>query len=163
MEKLYSVRHLRRLFGFRAGRIRYWDKIGFLTPSVRIGARRYYTSQDLIGMRTAKGLLDAGLPFARVRRSVIDAKGISPEGKKPLSVLLIRGDGEEGGSGQASIGAHDMGQALIGFAQRDFERGMQAARRQFGTYITPDVEKGGAAHRTSTPRKRGSIKPEGPR
>ena len=162
MENLYSVRDIGRLFGFKAGRIRYWDKIGFLTPGVRIGVRKYYTSQDLIGMRTAKGLLDAGLPFVKVRRSVIDVKRVSTGVKKPLAGLLIRGDGEEGGSGPAAIGFNAMGQVLIGFSQRDFERGMQAARRQFGPNITSEIEGSGTAHKT-TPRKRGPIKPEGPR
>jgi DNA-binding transcriptional MerR regulator len=162
MEKLYSVRDLGRLFGFKAGRIRYWDKIEFLTPSVRIGARKYYTSQDLIGMRTSKGLLDAGLPFAKVRRSVIDAKRVSTEVKKDLSRPLIRGDGEEGGSDPAAIGSNAMGQALIGFSHRDFEGRMQAASRQLGPNITSEIEESGASHKT-TSTKRGPIKPEEPR
>ena len=78
MEKLFSTQDIVRLFGFTAGRIRYWDKIGLLTPTVKIGVRNYYTSQDLIGFRTVRGLLDAGLSFSEVRRNVIDVKKISP-------------------------------------------------------------------------------------
>ena len=113
-------------------------------------------------MRAAKGLLDAGLPFAKMRRSVIDAKRVSTEVKKDLSGPFIRGDGEEGGSDPAAIGSNAMGQALIGFSHRDFEGRMQAASRQLGPNITSEIEESGASHKT-TPRKRGPIKPEGPR
>ena len=113
-------------------------------------------------MRTAKGLLDTGLPFAKVRRSVIDAKRVFTEVKKDLSGPFIRGDGEEGGSDPAALGSNAMGQALIGFSHRDFEGRMQAASRQLGPNITSEIEESGASHKT-TSRKRGPIKPEGPR
>jgi len=132
-----------------------------LTPSVRIGARKYYASQDLIGMRTAKGLLHAGLSFAKVRRSVIDAKRISPGGRKLLSGLLLHGGGREGGSDPATIGSNAMGQALIGFSQRDFERGYKRPAGSSGHIRPPTSQKAERAHKTP-PRKRGSIKPEGP-
>jgi DNA-binding transcriptional MerR regulator len=85
MEKVYSPRDIWRLFGFTDRRIRYWEKIGFLTPSIRIGARKYYTPQDLVAFRTAKGLLEAGISFQKVRRTVIDAKRIVSVGEKTRS------------------------------------------------------------------------------
>jgi len=157
MEKLYSVRDIQRLFGFKAGKIRYWDKMGFLTPSVKIGARKYYTTQDLIGLRTAKGLLDAGLSFAKVRRSVIDVKKISSGGMKPLSLLLIYGGGKESVFDPETLRFKARAQSLIGFSQGDFERGMQSAN----TDINPELEESGTARET-TPGKRGSVKPENP-
>ena len=129
METLYSAQDILRLFGFKVGRIRYWDKIGFLTPTVKVGARKYYTSQDLIGLRTVRGLLDAGLPFARVRCSVIDVKKVSPRTMKSPSQLLIHGYGKERFFDQGSIRFNPRGQSLIGFSQRDFERGMKSTNR----------------------------------
>jgi hypothetical protein len=82
--------------------------------------------------------------------------------KRPLSGLLIRADEEEGISDRAAIGSNAMGQVLIGFSQPDFERGMQAASKQFGPNITSKIEGRGAV-RKSTSRKRGPIKPEEPR
>jgi DNA-binding transcriptional MerR regulator len=94
MEKLYSAEDIGRLLGLRVGRIRYWDKIGFLTPGFKIGTRKYYTTHDLMGLRTAKGLLDAGIPFAEVKRSVIDVKKISHKGMSLPLQLFIRGNGK---------------------------------------------------------------------
>ena len=161
MEKLYSAQDIVRLFGFTVGRIRYWDKIGFLTPTVKIGARSYYTSQDLIGFRTVRGLLDAGLPFAKVRRNVIDVKKISPRVMKPLSQLLIHRDGKESIFDLGIIRFNSRGQSLIGFSQRDFERGMKSANRQIEPDFKPEHEKRGTV--LGNPRGiRGSIKPKNP-
>jgi len=161
MEKLYSAQDIVRLFGFTVGRIRYWDKIGFLTPTVKIGARNYYTSQDLIGFRTVRGLLDAGLSFAKVRRNVIDVKKMSPRVMKPLSQLLIHRDGKESIFDLGIIRLNSRGQSLIGFSQRDFERGMKSANRQIESDFKPEHEKRGTA--LGNPRGiRGSIKPKNP-
>ncbi len=131
MEKLYSAKDIQRLFGFKAARIRYWDKIGFLTSSVRIGVRKYYTSQDLIGLRTAKGLFDAGLSFAEVKRSVIDVKRISSGATKPHSRPFIGPEGKEGMQDRDAARSDVRRQFLIGFSQGDFERGIKSAINQF--------------------------------
>jgi hypothetical protein len=161
MEKLYSVRDIQRLFGFKVGRIRYWDKIGFLTPSVKIGPRKYYTSQDLMGLRTAKGLLDANLSFTKVRRSVIDAKKISWGAMKPPSQLLVHRDGKEGVFDPRSIRFSSKWQSLIGFSQGDFERGMRSANIQFERNFTGELEESGTARETP-PGKQRSIRPTNP-
>jgi hypothetical protein len=156
MEKLYSSKDIERLLGLRVGRIRYWDKIGFLTPGVKIGTRKYYTSHDLIGLRTAKGLLDAGLPFAKVRLSVIDVKKISPGRTKIASQLLIRGDGKTVAPRSGIIGVHPR-QYLIGLSRGDLERGMEPST----IGVEPDCRPDGTA-RENRPRRRGSIKPSKP-
>jgi len=137
MEKLYSARDIERLFGFKAGRLRYWDKIGFLTPSVRIGTRKYYTSQDLIGLRTARGLLDAGLSFAEVRKSVIDLKRIPSGAAKPDSLPLIGSEGKEMLLDRDAARSNLGRQFLIGFSQGDFERGIKSASMQFKADVKP--------------------------
>ncbi len=74
--ELFRRAEVARLFDVPEGRLRYWDRLGFIKPSGRVGARRYYTFQDLIGVRVAKELLDGGAPLSAVRRS--------PEGAGPL-------------------------------------------------------------------------------
>lgn len=161
MEKLYFAQDIRRLFGFTTGRIRYWDKIGFLTPTLKIGVRKYYTSQDLIGYRTVRGLLDAGLPFAKVRRSVIDVKKVYPSEMKFLHQLVIHGYGRESVFDQDTIRFNPNGQSLIGFSQRDFERGMKSSNRQIETDLKSEPEEGGTAG-GNPPGIRGSIEPKSP-
>ncbi len=159
MEKLYSAQDIQKLFGFKVGRIRYWDKIGFLTPSVKIGVRKYYTSRDLIGLRTAKGLLDAGLSFEQVRRTVIDVKKISSTMRTLPSQLLIHGDGRgvflNGGTVLFIPGS----ELLMGFPQRDSGRGMKSTSIRIEPEFKPELEETRIARKGPT-RVRGSTKPK---
>lgn len=159
MEKLYSAQDIHKLLGLKVGRIRYWDKIGFLTPSVKIGVRKYYTSQDLIGLRTAKGLLDAGLPFAQVRRAVIDVKKTSSTMRTPSSQLLIHGDDKGVFLNGGTFPFAPSRQLLIGFSQRDFGRGMKCPNIQLERDVKPEIEERRTVRETR-PRVRGSPKPK---
>lgn len=91
---LYSVAEVARVFGLKRSRLRSWDRGGFIQPSARDGGRRYYTFQDLIGLRVAKGLLDQGVPFRHVRRSVEALKTSLPRVARPLSELRVVADGQ---------------------------------------------------------------------
>jgi DNA-binding transcriptional MerR regulator len=161
MEKLYSAQDIQRLLGFKVGRIRYWDKIGFLTPSVKIGARKYYTPQDLIGLRTAKGLLDAGLPFAKVKRAVIDVKKTSSTVRRPLPKLIIQGRGKGVFLNGGTVLFNTSGQPPIGFSQRDFDKRMKRTNMQFEPDLKPELEEDGTARKNPS-GIRGSIKPKNP-
>jgi tetratricopeptide (TPR) repeat protein len=91
---LYSAADVARLFVVTPSRLRYWDRTGFLSPSGRRGRRRYYTFQDLIGLRAAKSLLDAGLPLQRVRKSVESLRALLPKVTRPLNELRVIADGQ---------------------------------------------------------------------
>jgi DNA-binding transcriptional MerR regulator len=91
---LYARAEVARLFDLPESRLRYWDRTGFLAPSGRVGARRFYTFQDLIGLRAAKGLLEKGVPLRRVRKSVEALKGALPNVVRPLSELRVVADGK---------------------------------------------------------------------
>lgn len=90
---LYSIGDVARLFSLQVSRLRYWDRIGFLQPSGVLHDRRYYTFQDLIGVRAAKGLIDKGVPLRHVRRSVEALKSSLPKVVRPLSELRVLADG----------------------------------------------------------------------
>jgi len=91
---LYSVSEVARVFGFTPSRLRSWDRSGFIQPSGRSGRRRYYTFQDLIGLRVAKGLLDEGVSFRQVRRSIEALKTSLPRVARPLNELRVVADGQ---------------------------------------------------------------------
>lgn len=90
---LYTRAEVARLFGLKEGRLRYWDRTGFLRPSAKRGRRRLYTFQDLIGVRTAKGLLDRGVPLREVRRSVEALRAALPKVVRPLAELRVVAEG----------------------------------------------------------------------
>jgi tetratricopeptide (TPR) repeat protein len=64
-----------------------------LGPSARVAGRNYYTFQDLVGVRAAKGLLEQGVPLQQVRRSVESLRESFPQTTRPLSELRVLADG----------------------------------------------------------------------
>lgn len=94
LAELYTRREVASLFGFTESRLRYWDSSGFLRPSGSAGDRRYYTFQDLISIRAAKGLLDEGVPMRAVRESVFALRANLPRVSSPLSQLRVVADGD---------------------------------------------------------------------
>lgn len=94
MNNLYSIKDVAQIFGFEASRLRYWAQTGFVNPSVRRGGRMFYTFQDLVAVRTAKGLLDAGLSMQRVRKALESLRALLPNVAHPASKMRICSDGE---------------------------------------------------------------------
>jgi tetratricopeptide (TPR) repeat protein len=91
--QVYRRAEVARLFGLPEGRLRYWDRLGFIRPSENLGGRRYYSFQDLVGVRVAKTLLDAGVPIASVRRSLDSLRRTLPNVTRPLNELRVRAQG----------------------------------------------------------------------
>lgn len=94
-EHLYTVAEVARLFELPESRVRYWSQTDFISPSVRRGSRRFYTFQDLISIKVAKELLDAGLPLQRVRRSLDALRYHLPRVDAPLARLRIRSESDK--------------------------------------------------------------------
>jgi len=90
---LYTVTEVARLFGYTPSRLRYWHRSGLLEPSARVGGRNYYTFEDLIGVRAAKGLLERGVPVRQVRRTVESLRDTLPKTTRPLSEVRVLADG----------------------------------------------------------------------
>lgn len=90
---LFTTSEVARLFGYRPARLRYWHRSGLIEPSARVGRRSYYTFQDLVGVRAAKGLLEQGVPLQQVRRTVETLRETLPKTERPLSELRVLADG----------------------------------------------------------------------
>jgi tetratricopeptide (TPR) repeat protein len=90
----YSVRDAAKLFSLSPSRLRYWERSGFLTRSIQLGEQRYYSFEDLIGIRAAKELLDEGVALQSVRRNIVALRASLPRVARPLSSLRIVADGQ---------------------------------------------------------------------
>jgi hypothetical protein len=108
-------------------------------------------------LRTAKGLFDAGLSFAEVKRSVIDVKEISSGATKPHSRPFIGPEGKDGVVDRDAARSDIRRQFLIGFSQGDFERGIKSASMQFKADAKPRG-RGSRKPRQNPPGKRGRVK-----
>jgi tetratricopeptide (TPR) repeat protein len=89
----YTVGEVARLLGLPAAQIRSYVRANFLSP--RRGRRGEYrfSLQDLVLVRTAKGLADR-IPARRVRRALRKLKARLPSGR-PLTGIRITAEGED--------------------------------------------------------------------
>ncbi len=120
---LYTRREVARLFEVGEGRLRGLERAGIVEPSARLGRRRFYTFQDLIGVRTALGLTARGVPLRRVRETVEALRRSLPRVARPLVELRVVTDGrslvvrdEHGAFEPAS------GQAVLDFEVEQLQR-----------------------------------------
>ncbi len=74
MEQAFTADQATRLSGCTHHQLRYWDRVGLVSPSVqgsggRPGVRRLYSFRDLVALRVVRSLLDNGMSLQRVRRA----------------------------------------------------------------------------------------------
>src|SRR5262249_5814958 len=92
---LWSFVDASQIFGLAEARLRYWAQTGFVGPSVRQKGRLYYNFQDLLSLKTAVALLDAGISVQRVRKNLDALRRRLPEIDRPLAQLRVCSDGDE--------------------------------------------------------------------
>jgi len=96
-EKGYTAGLVQRVVGISYDRLRYWDRTGFIQPSIRaggVGIRRRYSFADLIRLKTAKQLLDHGLTLQRLRKAMHYLKEREPHLTEPLAELKFLTNGK---------------------------------------------------------------------
>lgn len=90
----YGTRDVARLLGLSESQVRSWVRAGLL--EVERGARNSYrfSFQDLVLLRTARGLIDANVPHPRIVRALRRLKAQLPADRN-LSELRIAVDGDD--------------------------------------------------------------------
>ena len=79
MLNYFSIKDVSNILGIKAGRLRYWNRIGLVQPSTHQKGKRYYNFHDLICLRTAQGLVSQGLQATKMKRSVESLRKKFPE------------------------------------------------------------------------------------
>ncbi len=88
----YATRDVSELIGFNADQVRHYVRRGLLTPE-RGGRGEYrFSFQDVVLLRTAKGLLDAQVSSRRAYRVLLKLKS-ELTAVKSLSAVRIFADG----------------------------------------------------------------------
>lgn len=110
----FRTSEVAKLAGLTQRQLDYWDRTGFLKPSLARaagrGSARFYSFRDVVELRIAKELRDAGIPLQALRRVVEylrDVEGLeicmrghnSLETAAVLTARLV----EEAGRGRAVV------------------------------------------------------------
>jgi DNA-binding transcriptional MerR regulator len=91
----YSRQQAAAISGLTARQLAYWRRTGLVAPQQRTrGGHARYSFADLIALRTAKRLIDAGISLQRVRRCLDSLTRFLPATDRPLTELslIVTGD-----------------------------------------------------------------------
>jgi tetratricopeptide (TPR) repeat protein len=66
----FSIQEVARIFNVEVGRLKYWNRVGLVKPSVRENGKHFYDFQDLICLKTTHGLSSKGLSPADIRPTI---------------------------------------------------------------------------------------------
>jgi tetratricopeptide (TPR) repeat protein len=92
--KGYTSRDVARLLGLTVAQVRSFARDGFLTPTPARGrGPLQFSFQDLVILRTAKGLVAARIPPRRIRRALRQLRQQLPRGRS-LAELRIVAEGD---------------------------------------------------------------------
>lgn len=93
--RLYRTAEVVELLGISRRQLQYWARTGLVEPSATTrGGHRRYAFEDLVALRTAARLIDAGISVQRIRKSLAALRATLPEVERPLAecVLVATGD-----------------------------------------------------------------------
>lgn len=117
----YSRSEVQRILDVTEKQLEYWERLRIVSPQKARG-QTFYDFRDLIGLRTAKQLIQGGVPANRLRRALDSLNQKLSEIKVPLAELRIVSDGGD------LIVEHDgarleplSGQFLLNFETRELE------------------------------------------
>lgn len=119
----YSARDVASILGVPAARVRS-IATAVLTPQRGARGEYRFSFQDLVLLRTARALLDSGVPTRRLRRAIEQLKEQLPDGTNITEVRIAAfGDRIVVRDGEAVWNPED-GQALFDFSTRELEAGI---------------------------------------
>ena len=91
----FTSRQVSAVTGLTLRQLHYWRKTGLVVPSGRTsGGHARYSFTDLVALRTAKQLLDAGISLRHIRRSIVSLQRLLPTLQQPLTELSIVATGD---------------------------------------------------------------------
>src|SRR5256885_14508917 len=91
--KGYTSRDVAKLLGLTVAQVRGFARDGFLTPGRGPRGELLFSFQDLVILRTAKGLVAARIPTRRIRLALRRLRAQLPRGRS-LAELRIAADGD---------------------------------------------------------------------
>ncbi len=94
-ERLYRPQEVVELLRISRRQLQYWVQTDLVRPSVRTpGGHHRYSFEDLVALKAAKRLIDAGVSVQRIRRSLDALEQTLPRVQRPLSELVLVATGD---------------------------------------------------------------------
>lgn len=91
----YSCQHVMKITGLSRRQLGYWRQTGLIVPSLHTpGGHARYTFAELLALKTAKKLIDAGVSVQRIRKSIASLTAFLPSCTAPLSELSLIATGD---------------------------------------------------------------------
>ncbi len=141
--KGYTARDVARLLGLTVAQVRAFARDGFLTPARGPRGALLFSFQDLVILRTAKGLVAARIPTRRIRGALRRLRAQLPRGRS-LAELRIAADGSRivVSDGNATW-SPESGQMQLDFAVADLAtRAAPRARRAVRAAVALEADLG---------------------
>lgn len=123
----YSTREVARLLGLTEERARSFVRAGFVLPGRDARGGFVFSFQDLVVLRTAKGLAVSRVPLRRLRRALAKLVAELPRGRSLASVRIRAQGGHVIVQRGGELWEPESGQRLFPF-ELDFEVGELARR-----------------------------------
>jgi DNA-binding transcriptional MerR regulator len=131
--QFYQTRDVVEILGISRRQLQYWSQTDLVRPSgATPGGHRRYNFEDLVALKAAKRLIDAGVSVQRIRSSIGSLRETLPEVERPLSELVLVATGDivlvfrEGAAFEAVSGQEWV------FPVADFQREVETWRREVG-------------------------------
>jgi len=84
-----------QILGISRRQLHYWARTGLVRPSHRTrGGHHRYSFQDLVALKTAKRLIDAGVSLQGIRKSIAALQRTLPTVRRPLAELVLVATGD---------------------------------------------------------------------
>ncbi len=120
--KGYSTREVAKLLGLSEGELRGFVRAGFLVPERGPGRQLRFSFQDIVFLRTARGLMAARVAPRRIRLALKRLREQLPEGKPLTGVRVAVEDGRIVVEDGARRWQPESGQILLNFGVADLAR-----------------------------------------
>ncbi len=91
----FQTRDVVELLGISRRQLQYWAQTDLIRPSTHTpGGHGRYSFEDLVALKAAKRLIDAGVSVQGIRRSIAALRRILPTVQRPLAELVLVATGD---------------------------------------------------------------------
>ncbi|WP_455199589.1 MerR family transcriptional regulator [Kaarinaea lacus] len=95
MNQGFSTRQVCRITGLSSRQLGYWRRTGLISPTMQTtGGHARYSFIDLVSLKTASRLIDAGVSVQRIRQCLQSLSRFLPNSSTPLQELTLVATGD---------------------------------------------------------------------